>query len=98
MLKMKIGLLGHSNSKKEKKKKKKRAIQQFNITMEKVCVCVCVCLCVCVCVCGVCVGGGGEGYALNFENVCILGMCKQRLGPVWVRCSRYPLLLFMAAS
>ena len=33
-------------------------------------------------------------YALNFENLCILRMCKS-LGPVQVGCFNYPLLLLL---
>ena len=44
---------------------------------------VCVHACVCILL---------YQYALNSENMYILRMCK-RLGPVWVRCSKHPLLL-----
>ena len=60
--------------------------------------CVCVCVrereyvraCVCVCVCA----RAFVLYALNFKNMRIERMCK-RFGPVWVICSKYPLLLFI---
>ena len=63
-----------------------------------VCVCVCVraCVRVCVraCVCArVCVCAFVR-YALHFENTCFQRICN-RLGPVMVRRSKYPLLLLL---
>ena len=61
------------------------------------CVCLCKCVCVCVCVCARPRVRVLVLYALNFENTWIWRMWK-RLGPVWVRCSKYSSLLLGALS
>ena len=43
--------------------------------------------CVCACVSAFML------YALNFDNMYMQRMCKHLMGPVWVRHSKYPLLL-----
>ena len=87
--------------------KKKTFLHSHCPEMRLVCVCVCVCvcvytymcmhMCVCVCVCartcvGLCVF---MLHALNFDNIYF--MCKH-WGHVWVRCSKYSLLLLSLTS
>ena len=61
-----------------------------------VCVCVCVCVCVRACVHAACMCVFIL-YAFNLENMCIYRMCE-RLGPVLVRHSKYPLLLLFSKT
>ena len=80
------------------------------IVLKYVCVCVCVCVCACVCVCVcvracvcvcACVRACVRACVCNESLLSVWYVCLKRLrglralGPVWVKCSKYPLLLFI---